>query len=416
MGSYGHLLISGRELLSFRHGVEPTFMLLFRRSELRRVPRLGADRPRSGYAPDDRFVAIEFAMSSVALRERLAVLGMGRARLAAAFDEMLRSRVASDDGYLARFSTEVREAFKDEAAALQSLTLDRWQQEVKAAVEQGDDPFYRRDVGSLGWLLGLWDYADPRYPLLAVAEAFPDSEVVLDVTDLEEGGWFDSNEDPRELALSHFGAELVNGAAVIILTEGSSDVAVLSAALRILYPHLDGFIHFADFSYGAEGGAASLVRLVRSLAAAGIANRVVAVFDNDTASSDALRSLDRRALPHNISILQLPPIDIARYYPTLGPTGLVEMDVNGVGASIELYLGRETLAGDDGARTPVQWMGYVPRLRRYQGEVLDKTAIHARFRSKVRRAEESGGTLPDQDWSGLRLIFETLLQLLQRVP
>src|ERR1017187_1979244 len=72
-----------------------------------------------------------------------------------------------------------------------------------------------------------------------------------------------------------------------------------------------------DFGQRPNGGAGALVNAVKSFAAAGIANRVVALFDNDTAAADALRSWDRSRLPANIRLCQYPSLDLGASYPAL---------------------------------------------------------------------------------------------------
>ena len=71
--------------------------------------------------------------------------------------------------------------------------------------------------------------------------------------------------------------------------------------------------------------------------------------------------------------MRLPDLEILRDYPTLGPAGESRMDVNGLAASIELYLGRDVLTNPvAGHLVCVQWKGYVAGVRKYQGEILDK--------------------------------------------
>lgn len=365
MSSYGHLTVDGREIFSFRNEVDPTFMLLFRRDELRRVKRKGAERPSLGYMPDEEFESVEFVISAAVLRERLDVLGLGMGSVNdtfAAVCEQKRDRL-SEWIEEERFSTDLLAELHKELDFLSGLDFDAWQSAVRAAWEEYEPRGSRASPGSFGWLLELWEDVDPRLVLRAIVATFSASEVVLDVTDLEGGGWFDTDEDPRELALVHYGWVIANGAPVIVLTEGSSDVAVLSAAVRILRPHLEGFLRFPDFSVGAEGGSGALVRLLKALWAAGVANRVIALFDNDTAAGDALRGLDSARLPPNLRVLRLPDIEMARRYPTVGPSGVTQMDVNGLAGSIELYLGADVLM-DDGELRPVQWTGFNPKLGR----------------------------------------------------
>lgn len=156
--------------------------------------------------------------------------------------------------------------------------------------------------------------------------------------------------------------------------------------------------------------------MVRAFAAAGIANRIVAICDNDTAASDALRSISSTALPPNIRIIQYPELDFAKTYPTLGPpiadgqqSSSAVADVNGLAASIELYLGRDTLMRADGSLRPVRWKAFIPGVGRYQGEVTEKAEIHKAFRTKAREARSNRSAISSQDWEGIRLILDALL-------
>ena len=139
-----------------------------------------------------------------------------------------------------------------------------------------------------------------------------------------------------------------------------------------------------------EGGAGALANMVKSFSGAGVSNRVIALFDNDTAGKLALQNLKGIALPANIKAFTLPPIEIARSYPTLGPSGISVMDINGMACGIELYLGTEVLTGADGNLMPVQWKGYDVKLRQYQGELLAKGEVLDRFREKIAVCESVG--------------------------
>ena len=147
--------------------------------------------------------------------------------------------------------------------------------------------------------------------------------------------------------------------------------------------------------------------MVKAFAAAGLTDRIIAVFDNDAAAADAIRPLERIDLPVNIAVLTYPPIDLLRSYPTIGPAGEAELDVNGSAASLELYLGRDVLI-EVGVPIPVQWKGYIDSVGRYQGEVRQKGNIHSAFREKLERARCDTNALDEGDWSGLRAILESI--------
>jgi hypothetical protein len=119
----------------------------------------------------------------------------------------------------------------------------------------------------------------------------------------------------------------------------------------VLAPHLVDYFAFFDFEgSNAEGGAGALVRMIRAFAGAGIRNRTIAVFDNDTAARAALSSLRNARLPKNLRILRLPPVPLGKRYPTVGPSGRVAANINGRAGSIELYFGEDVLRRGDGTR------------------------------------------------------------------
>ncbi len=156
------------------------------------------------------------------------------------------------------------------------------------------------------------------------------------------------------------------------------------------------------------GGAAVLGQLVKSFAAARLANRIVAVFDNDTAAQVVIETLSHLKLPDNMRVFRLPDLKLAETYPTLGPTGISTMNVNGLACSIELFLGEEVLRGLDGNMVPVQWTGFESKLRRYQGELVNKAEVQERFQRKLACCESSPKHIANFDWSGLHHIIHIL--------
>lgn len=204
-------------------------------------------------------------------------------------------------------------------------------------------------------------------------------------------------------------------AAVVVLTEGRTDAEFLRASLDVLYPYLNDLIRFLDYDHRPEGGVGALVGLVRAFSAAGIINRVIAVFDNDTAAADGMRKLDVQNLPDHFRVIRYPAIDLARNYPTLGPPtvdapdGDISLaDVDGLAGSIELYLGKDILAGRDGSLHPVQWKSFIPGIGKYQGEVINKDDIHKAFRYKYRQALSNREAVQGQDWDDLVLILNAI--------
>ncbi|WP_324277127.1 hypothetical protein [Blastococcus brunescens] len=258
---------------------------------------------------------------------------------------------------------------QSEIELLTGLQLSSW---VGLVADSLSDPeLTRRDrwanPKSLAALLELWRDDDPRLLFRALLMALdPGEEVRLDISDLLAGGWIDEPFDPQMEAIDHFSYAMTNGTPAVVITEGSTDARFLQAALDVRYPHLVSYIKFLDFGDGAEGSAAAGVRTLKSFAAAGISNRVVLLLDNDSAARDAVRSL-RTPLPAHYTAIYYPRLALAEQYPTLGPTGISIMDVNGLAASVEMYLGADVLADEDGNLTPVQWRSYLEGCGRIKG-------------------------------------------------
>lgn len=120
------------------------------------------------------------------------------------------------------------------------------------------------------------------------------------------------------------------------------------------------------------------MKFLKAFAGANIANRMITVFDNDAVGVQAFRQASALALPPNIIVTRLPDCETAKHYPTVGPQGRHEMDVNGLAAGIELYLGKEALSVG-GELRPVRWTGFVAGADAYQGEVEGKAEVMKAF-------------------------------------
>ena len=233
---------------------------------------------------------------------------------------------------------------------------------------------------------GIYDpFSDPRFRMRAMFSAFRPEELVrLDFTPMVDYG-----EDPA-LKLTQIAIEKLLAPAratepIVVLTEGRTDTRILSASLEKLYPHLHSFYAFLDHErFAPLGGTGGISNLIKGLAGCGISNRVVALFDNDAAGMEAAQAAEERGFPNNFRMLRLPFLERARSYPTLGPTGPANIDINGSACGIELYLGTAALTGEDGTLMPVQWTGYLKKVKRYQGELLEKEKVQERYLNRLK--------------------------------
>ncbi|WP_144128328.1 HEPN/Toprim-associated domain-containing protein [Catellatospora sichuanensis] len=202
-------------------------------------------------------------------------------------------------------------------------------------------------------------------------------------------------------------------APLIVLTEGSTDSRLLSLAMSVTHPHLEGFVTFIDFAgtEGAEGGVGALAKTVSAFIAAGVANRFIALADNDTEGHAGLRKLKNGRLPPQCRVMHYPDLDLLTSYPTtLSHAGQVTLeDVNGRAGALELYLGRDVLT-INGQLVPVQWAAQDHHsMQRRHGSLPDhvKKKIQQAFRRKVKRTL-NGEPAPTDDWTGIAMIMDQI--------
>ena len=410
----------GREVLSFRDGVDQLFFIMFTKSERFTLTGEAAYELLKGSYPDldpEECVAAGFRTTAGAVRDRLGLLGVDAEALAETLGVIVEEQLESHRTRRGeRLPDGLTEHYDRADAVLAELTWEGWLAGVRAAVEHGEplkDWGRMFDEGSAGWLMGLWDYFDQRYAFGALLQALdPAEEITLDVSDLDDS-WIQDSVDPQEFARGLVMYATTGGLPPIVLTEGTFDAQVLTAAIRIRRPHLIEFLRLPDFSSGLAGGSVELRQTLRGLAAAGIPNRVVGLFDNDAAGRDGARPL-ASTLPENISYTFLPDLPLADDYPTIGPQGATSMDINGLAVSIELFLGTDVLTVD-GKLLPVEWSSYLKNVDAYQGAVRDKKGIQTRWSAKVATAEADPAVVESQDWSGIDLLLDHLMEAIKAV-
>ena len=434
MGSYATLSVGNRELFSTKNAIDPLLMSLFRPTDKRMVRQPVTDAVADVYGRTaeledvDAVTLIEYRSTVASIRDRLDLMGFTSRRARAAFDRGIRrAREEAHDNESETHPEVLRLHYQQEAEIVRRLSYDDWITGFARIVRDGLKASARGygaesllDEYPVSYMLNqqsLGDGAhfgfpsyDSRTVLRAMCEVLDgDTTVVMDLTDLVLGGWYDTDDDLLEEADYLVSADYQTTQRIIVLTEGGSDKRAFESALALLYPHLHEYFAFMDFdTLNVPGGASFLVSFVKAFAAAGVINRVVAIFDNDTAAAAALRSLDRPNLPPNVAIMQLPVLDELKTYPTLGPTGTALADVNGLAASIELYFGQDVLKRPDGSLTPVQWKGFDKSLGQYQGEIIDKQAVQGRFALKVANARANPGALASMDWSPMKRVLDTV--------
>jgi hypothetical protein len=364
----------------------------------------------------------EFRAPGETISARLDLMGRDAASTLARLDRRFQELLQGSRSHMT--DPAAQERIDAEYEVLRSLNGQSWVDQLPSAPRDAPGT-PNASIGSVSWLLRQIYGMDLLTQVRAILLAYPDSEVALDITTAWPM-WWETAPGPDSLpsrAVEEISRDSAIYVPVIVLTEGRNDAEFLKNALEVLYPHLTDLIRVLDYELRPEGGAGPVVNLVKAFAAAGIVNRIVAVFDNDTAAADALRNFDQSSLPAHIRILQYPDIALANEYPALGPPtvsspvgAVTRANVNKLAGSIELYLGEDVLRQEDGNLYPVQWRSYSAGLRRYQGEVVKKREIHDRFRNKYDIARRYPDRIAGQDWSGLRLILDSIREAAQSLP
>jgi HEPN/Toprim N-terminal domain 1 len=205
------------------------------------------------------------------------------------------------------------------------------------------------------------------YALLQMLSKNPEARnlpVNWQFLDLEEAGWGARDTFVRRLDPAH---------RFLIVTEGSSDSAVIRHAFGILRPHIADFFDFVDMEEGYPfSGTGNVYKFVQGLVSIGVQNNVLVLFDNDAEGVFNFNRCKALNLPKNMEVLKLPDIDAFTDFPTVGPNGEGRADINSRAAAIECYLQL-----DSSAR--VRWTSYQKSLDSYQGELERKTDYMREF-------------------------------------
>jgi len=233
---------------------------------------------------------------------------------------------------------------------------------------------------------------------MCIINSHEDMIVEYDMTNIIDGGWIDESE-----TLEFYDNFMDT---TIIVTEGKTDIKILSKSLELLFPEYQHLYTFFDFhTYKADGGTAYLTKLVKSFSAAKINNRIIALFDNDVAAAVEIEKLSNIPISNNINVMKLPDLEFCKSYPTLGPTGKENLNINGLAVSIELFFGDEIIKKDS-EYYPIQWTNYVERLEKYQGSIVNKSNLISLMEKKLLQPD-----LNSQDWKPLMLLWESIFSL-----
>lgn len=182
--------------------------------------------------------------------------------------------------------------------------------------------------------------------------------------DIETGGW---------AKRSDFVKPVDQAARFLVVTEGSSDAAIIGKAFRLLRPHIADFFDFVDMEEGYPfSGTGNVFRFIQGLISIRIMNNVLVVYDNDAEGVANLERTRRLSLPPNMTALKLPDLGDLERFATIGPNGRHEANINGRAAAIECYL-------DLPLDACVRWTSFSHKIEEYQGELINKEGYARAF-------------------------------------
>jgi hypothetical protein len=411
MGSYTDLTIDGFVVIEAKSYVFADAMTIFRESNKKTFER------KISEDSEELETAIVYACKTSHVIDRLNVMGFTMQRIREDFEEIRQEEIEKLNSWLSEDGSEYT---RKELNLYKSLTFDAYAKALKEVMATKEhywgfennenlDPITQHIQFNEDYHFGFLGRGIQSFIRLACELVSPDSEVIQDITELVSNGYYGDDEPVCQNAINSLTSRHPENSQRIILTEGSIDAHILKESLPILYPHIFEYYSFLEFkNTKSQGGAGNLVNIVKAFAATGITNRIIAIFDNDSAAFDARRSLESISLPPNIAICSYPDLEFLNSYPTIGPGGMVSLEVNGLAASIELYLGQDVLTDDGEENFPVQWKGYIEGVGKYQGEVMHKSTIHRKFQSKLEKSKLSNDFIQNGDWTGLRAIWNVI--------
>ena len=283
----GSTFVPDCQMMSWRSAVELIFAEInFRQRPFSRAHSAVRDRltRRRRYDPQ----ALYLISSAEAVRTRLRIQGYTAAHCRAIWTEARNELAARGRRMEERGEASSIGLTADE---LERIEYDSWLDTVREQQASGPNEGGRRrkQPWPTANLLGI--ITDPIVSMLLLLEALR-GPVWLNCAPVYYDYEPDTSLTPHTLLRRNEEREgRWSGGKIIVLTEGRSDTRV-ATALRAFYPELIDASQFLAFEeFRIEGGASPLARMVKILSGARLSNRMIALFDNDAAGVEALRSI-----------------------------------------------------------------------------------------------------------------------------
>lgn len=437
MGTFCDLTLNETAITSWKNDVPEEWFYLFSDKNIKhRVVKLYEEFPEE-YSEDDSpddYHIYKLSCSVKEAKKRLDIQGFNKENLIKDLQNNLNEQKqdyqswidslgSSDDGFTLFIQNQIN--------VIEGFNFDTWVKKIRELLRQKlkfpldntvdflkRDPFYNYLLENYeaDYMVNL-PISDWRFFLRFILEAAKENDILtLDLTEMIDAGWYSIPfTTPIEQARNDLTSSYTNNTRIIILTEGHSDFDILSKSMNLLCPEFSDLYYFMDFNDDIRhpGGAPELIKRIKALISIKIQSKVIAIFDNDTAAHEALITLKGKPIPENIKLCLLPGFDELRSYPTIGPQGQHNSDINGRAASIEMYLGHDCLTDENGQMIPVEWSGKSSTISTYQGEIKEKNYIKNKFYKKIEHCVKNKASISNYDWTGIELILEHIFNQFQ---
>ncbi len=415
LGSYTEFMIEDMPLMTSKSYAISDVMLIFRESDKKIFQRKISMRSKLvwGNIEDDEIEeAFQYECELQLIKDRLNIFGYNFESIKNKFESIKDEFI--NEKYLLLLEEN---DFKPMINKLRKLEFDDYCEYLKFY-------FYNRYnlPDSENYLYNLLNnqisYGDKEiftfsYDVFEILIIFSEllnsgEKVIQDLTEVKNAGYYDSTDNVVKDCEKELYGSLKIAEQIYVFTEGSSDKVVLETSLKFLYPHLYEYFSFVDYQESKlDGGAPMLTKIVKAFIGSRMQNKILAIYDSDTAALESIQSLSKLKLPKNIKFTQYPDINLLKKYPTIGPSGKSFENIYKLAASIELYLGVDCLTNSiSNDFYPVIWTGYNKTLGQYQGEVTEKSKIYDNYINRIKCFNET-----EQDWSGLDAIWQHIFKL-----
>ncbi|MFV5507235.1 HEPN/Toprim-associated domain-containing protein [Acinetobacter sp. 197] len=416
MGSWTELMLEDMPLFHTKSYVHPELMLIFRESDKKVFDRKCSERSRLvwGNLSDSEYEeAFEYQCKLKLIKERLNLFGFNFEDIKNKFDFVKNEYIDQNYSLLIE-----EKPFSDYIKKLDSLSFDDYCSYLiyfyqnRYILNDSSNEIFNLLNKEITHDKEVFTFSyDIREIIVLFSHLLTGEErIIQDLTEVTNAGYYDIESNVVKNCEELISKSSKPSEQIYIFTEGSTDRFILEESLKILFPHLYDFFEFIDYQASSlDGGAHILTKMVKAFVGAKMPNKILAIYDSDTAALESLNLLSKITLPSNIKVTKYPDFDLLKNYPTLGPNGQFTQDIYSKAASIELYVGRDCITDQITSEYyPIIWRSFNDGLNQYQGEISNKKRIFENFKDKIKSKNYDN---PQYDWSGLTLIWKHIFKL-----